>query len=130
MGASGDGSLNNPYWATWVWSAWNDPRTYNLVKRYTHRPAEQLYHTAEDPFEMTNLAGNRQYEDVMAQFRAELDRWLAAQGDPGTPQDTDEAIRAARRGEHLCFPPGKPLRVRRPDPLDRQRSLVPRSAAQ
>ena len=28
----GPGRLGNPYWATWVNTAWNNPRTYNLVK--------------------------------------------------------------------------------------------------
>jgi uncharacterized sulfatase len=50
---SGDGSLNNPYWATWVREAWANPHTYKLVKRYVHRPPEQFYHTAEDPYELT-----------------------------------------------------------------------------
>ncbi len=108
MGSSGDGKLNNPYWATWVWGAGNDSRTYKLVKRYIHRPAEQLYHTAKDPFEMTNLAGDRRHQAVKDRLRAELDRWLAGQGDPGAPQDTDQAIQAARRGEHLYYPPGDP----------------------
>ncbi len=104
MGSSGDGSLNNPYWATWIWGAWNNRHTYKLVKRYTHRPAEQLFHTAEDPFEMVNLAGDRQYDDIKVSLRAELDRWLAAQGDPGAPQDTHEAVEAARRGQHRYGP--------------------------
>ena len=105
MGSSGNGKLNNPYWATWVWQAWDDPRTYNLVKRYTNRPAEQLYHTAVDPFEMNNLIGDARHDTVKQQLRAELDRWMTAQGDPGVPQDTHEAIQAAKRGAHLYFPP-------------------------
>ena len=40
-------------------------------------------------------------------LRAELDRWMISQGDPGVPQDTQEAIQAARRGEHL-YGPTKP----------------------
>ncbi|MEK6235253.1 MAG: heparan N-sulfatase, partial [Planctomycetales bacterium] len=36
----GGGALNNPYWATWTSSAWNNPRTYHLVKRYMRRPKE------------------------------------------------------------------------------------------
>ncbi|MBN1853407.1 MAG: sulfatase-like hydrolase/transferase [Pirellulales bacterium] len=101
MGMSGDGALNNPYWATWVWDAWNQPRTYHLVKRYLHRPAEELYHTAEDPFELANLAGQPATASIQATLRAELERWMAEQGDPGAPQDTQEAVQAARRGEHL-----------------------------
>jgi len=104
MGWSGDGKLNNPYWATWVSQAWANRNTYDLVKRYMHRPAEQLYDTAKDPYEMTNLAGDPAASAVKARLRAELDRWLREQGDPGGPQDTHEAIEAARRGEHMYGP--------------------------
>ena len=104
MGWSGSGRLNNPYWATWVRDAWANPHTYDLVKRYTRRPAEQLYRTAEDPHEMTNLADDPAAADIKARLSAELDRWMKDQGDPGAPQDTHEAIEAARRGKHLYGP--------------------------
>lgn len=108
MGIAGNGSLNNPYWATWVREAWRNPHTYKLVKRYMHRPAEQLYHTARDPYEMTNLAGDAKHDGIRSRLRAELDRWMAAQGDPGAPQDTHKAHQAARRGRHLYRPPKQP----------------------
>ena len=101
MGWSGQGQLNNPYWATWIRDAWNNPHTYEMVKRYMHRPAEQLYNTASDPYEMTNLADDPAFSAVKAQLKAELDRWMRAQGDPGASQDTHEAIQAARRGTHM-----------------------------
>ena len=104
MGWSGKGKLNNPYWATWVREAWANRHTYNLVKRYTRRPAEQLYHTAKDPYEMTNLADDPAASAVKTQLSAELDRWMRVQGDPGAPQDTPEAIEAARRGAHMYGP--------------------------
>jgi uncharacterized sulfatase len=97
--------LNNPYWATWVWSSEADPETYALVKRYTLRPPEQLYRTADDPYEMKNLAGDAASEDIQSRLADELDRWMASQGDPGTPQDTLESLTAARRGQHRFFPP-------------------------
>ncbi len=105
MGSQGDGSLNNPYWATWVFEAWDNSHTYELVKRYTNRPAEQLYHTAEDPFELTNLADDAKYAEVKARLSDQLDRWMASQGDPGVPEDTHEALRAAKKGQHLYYPP-------------------------
>ena len=105
MGSDGDGTLNNPYWATWVWGAWNNPQIYNLVRRYTHRPAEQLYHTAEDPFELTNLAQDPSQIERKRSLAAELDRWLASQGDPGQAQDTPATFQAARQGKHLYGPP-------------------------
>jgi N-sulfoglucosamine sulfohydrolase len=104
MGTRGTGSLNNPYWSTWVFESWNTPATYQLVKRYQTRPAEQLYHTRSDAFEMTNLAGDSRYASTLKRLRSELDGWMRAQGDPGIGQDTDRAIQAARKGNHLYFP--------------------------
>ncbi len=104
MGTQGDGGLNNPYWGTWVFSAAAKPRSYELVKRYMVRPAEELYDTAADPYEMNNLAANPKLDDTKTRLRAELDRWQAEQGDPGIPLDTPEALEAAKRGEHLYFP--------------------------
>jgi len=106
MGMRGDGSLNNPYWATWVRDAWANPQIYQLVKRYMHRPAEELYEVAADPYELRNLSTRPQQTEVKTRLSAELDRWLAAQGDPGPPQDTQKAIQAARKGRHLYVPPG------------------------
>ena len=104
MGRRGDGALNNPYWSTWVFESWNNTKTYALVKRYMQRPAEQLYHTSKDPFEMTNLAGSPEFADVQDQLSRELAAWMHAQGDPGAAQDTNEAINAARNDNHLYGP--------------------------
>jgi N-sulfoglucosamine sulfohydrolase len=108
MGREGNGELNNPYWATWIRDAWNDPNTYNLVKRYMHRPAEQLYNTAKDPYELKNLADDPVFSDIKTRLSTELDRWMKEQGDPGAPQDTHEAIQAARRGKHMYGPASHP----------------------
>jgi N-sulfoglucosamine sulfohydrolase len=104
MGTEGDGGLNNPYWGTWLFTAPEQPRTMRLVKRYQIRPAEELYHTAADPYEMNNLIADPQHAAVRARLRAELDRWMTAQGDPGAALDTREALQAARRGEHKFYP--------------------------
>ena len=106
MGMRGDGSLNNPYWATWVRESWSHPPIYQLVKRYMRRPAEELYDLAADPYELHNLSTRRQQTEVKMRLSAELDRWLTEQGDPGPAQDTQKAIQAARKGRHLYVPPG------------------------
>ncbi len=105
MGIRGNGKLNNPYWATWVRESWADERTYHLVKRYMHRPAETLYHTTKDPYEMTNLATMREHAEIKRELSAELDRWLWSQGDPGAAQDTPKVYHAAKEGRHLYYPP-------------------------
>ena len=101
MGVRGNGALNNPYWGTWMWDSWNTPRSYRLVKRFMHRPAEQLYRVADDPYEMNNLAGDKTQAKRLAKLRVELDRWMKAQNDPGAAVDTPEAIQASKRGEYL-----------------------------
>jgi uncharacterized sulfatase len=99
MGLSGPGTLNNPYWGTWMFDT-NNPRTETLVKRYMKRPPEQLYHTTSDPYELNNLVGDPKYSDIQAELRRELDRWMKTQGDPGIPLDTYKSLEAARKGEH------------------------------
>ena len=109
MGLRGNGQLNNPYWSTWVRETWANAHTYKLVKRYMQRPPEELYHTADDRYEMKNLAGLSGQQERLGRLRTELGRWLKDQSDPGAPVDTDKAIQAARKGRHLygASPGGK-----------------------
>lgn len=92
---TGGGRLNNPYWTTWVDSDPKHTKTYDLVKRYMRRPAEQLYHTTNDTNEMTNILGVAEHTEAHARLSMELDRWMAEQGDPGTPIDTLQALQAS-----------------------------------
>jgi uncharacterized sulfatase len=108
MGSSGDGSLNNPYWGTWVFSTVERPRIYGLIKRYMMRPPEELYNSAADPYNLTNLVADANYSETKTRLSGELDRWMAAQGDPGAQLDTREALQAAKRGELKYFPPSAP----------------------
>lgn len=104
MGTKGDGGLNNPYWGTWTWSTQQNPEIYNLVKRYMLRPAEQLYHTSTDPYEMLDLAEDTSLAERKIALASELKTWMASQGDPGAPQDTMESLQAARQGRHRFVP--------------------------
>ena len=79
-----------------------------LVERYMARPAEHLYHTRDDTFELNDLAGDPAYAEVKARLAAELNGWMASQGDPGASIDTSEQHAAARRGEHFA-PETNPL---------------------
>jgi len=105
MGLRGAGELNNPYWQTWIWDSWNTPKTYDLVQRYMQRPAESLYHTASDPFELNDLISHPEHQAILEELRRELDEWLVEQGDPGVDQDTHETHQAAKRGNHRYRPP-------------------------
>ena len=84
-----------------VSNSYSKPATYRLVSRYVRRPEFQLYHTAEDPYEMNNLAGRPKQAVREKRLREELQRWMQQQNDPGIPLDTEKAIQAARQGKHL-----------------------------
>ncbi len=101
MGTRGSGALNNPYWSTWVFESGQTEKAETLVKRYMKRPAEQLYRTSEDPFELTDLAGDSRYAAIKAELSRELDLWMFDQQDPGIPMDTREAHAAAKEGKHI-----------------------------
>ena len=101
MGSRSGGLKQVSYWSTWVFQSYLGGHAATLVKRYMKRPAEQLYHTAKDTFELVNLAGDPRYSAIKAELSRELDLWLHDQKDPGIPVDTLEAHAAAKRGEHL-----------------------------
>ena len=48
------------------------------------RPIEELYDTAIDPYEMTNLADSPEHRPILERLRSELESWRADVGDLGT----------------------------------------------
>ncbi len=55
-GYDGERLDHTPYWPSWAFTAGVNDQTYALTKRLLKRPAEALYHTATDPYELENLA--------------------------------------------------------------------------
>jgi N-sulfoglucosamine sulfohydrolase len=52
------------------------------------KPAEELYDTQADPYEVNNLAGNPQYAERLKQMRAALEQWMKDVHDQGgVPED-------------------------------------------
>jgi uncharacterized sulfatase len=97
----GDGNLNNPYFATWLGAGARRRDVYNLLKRYMSRPPEQLYLTADDPYELTNLVDDPQHAEIKQKLSRELDRWMSEQQDPGAEVDLVSSHQAAKNGKHL-----------------------------
>lgn len=92
---------HNPYWSSWMFASADDEHAYRMVRRYMHRPAEHLYDTRADPYEMENLAGDAEHAAVKRRLSGELDRWMRRQGDPGEALDAWEQLSAARNDEHF-----------------------------
>ena len=79
----------------WVFSSFSNPHHEKLINRFMKRPAEELYHTAEDYFEMTNLATDPAHAEIKNKLSIILDQQLREQGDPGRILDTKKAHKAA-----------------------------------
>lgn len=101
MGRVGGSAEHNAYWTSWPRDSFDSERAYALVKRYMLRPAEELYDTKNDPYELKNLADDENHAATKARLSKALDAWMESQGDPGAVQDTKKALQAARKGEHL-----------------------------
>ena len=86
----------NGYWGSWMFAAADSEYANALVQRYMHRPAEELYHTAEDPYQLDNLANGLKYEEVEQRLRQALNRWRRSEDDPGAALDSREALQARR----------------------------------
>jgi N-sulfoglucosamine sulfohydrolase len=75
-------------WQSWITRAADDPFAAARVARYQHRPAEELYDLDADPAELVDLASAPASAAVLDRLRAELDAWMAEQGDRGIPEET------------------------------------------
>ncbi len=95
------------YWPTWLAKTGPSQKeslnegALRLVNRFMRRPAEELYRIDQDTYEMNNLIEDDKLKKVKRRLSAELDRWMAQQGDPGASIDTEEQWRAAKKGEHF-----------------------------
>ena len=53
------------------------------ARRYTVRPAVELYDLDSDPWELTDIAADPANHATVTRLRAELDAWMQQQGDEG-----------------------------------------------
>jgi arylsulfatase A-like enzyme len=49
---------------------------------FAQRPAEELYDLVKDPFQMNNVAGNSEYDEVRKMLSDKLTKYLEENGDP------------------------------------------------
>ena len=70
-----------PFWLTWVEKAKTDTFAKQIVTAYQHRPREELYDLAADPYEMKNLAADPRHAETRRELRTQLRDWCRQQGD-------------------------------------------------
>ena len=84
---------------TWRSAARTSATAADKVRRYQHRPAEELFDMQEDPYEWNNLATDPQYVAVKKQLQRELADWMNTQGDRGKQTELN-AYKHQRRGRN------------------------------
>ncbi len=79
---------------SWRQKAASNPDAADKVRRYEHRPAEELYDITKDQYEWNNLADDPRYAEVKIQLRNRLVEWMRATGDKGqqTELEADEHL--------------------------------------
>ena len=79
-----DAANNTNWFKSWQQAA-DEGNTHAkaMVHRHFYRPAVELYDVVQDPYEMSNLAGDPQYAEVISELRKTLENWMALQGDKG-----------------------------------------------
>ena len=119
MNLTPDATFHNAATKSSHFSSWRrradagDTHAADLVRRYMHRPPLELYDIVADPLEQENVIGDERLAEVVAELQAELDAWMADQGDAG--QDTEMAAlshqsktRNLQPGEEPSWKPGTP----------------------
>ncbi|MFV0391161.1 MAG: sulfatase-like hydrolase/transferase [Paludibacteraceae bacterium] len=75
-------------WNSWLSTAQTNDYASFLTNRFVNRPAVELYDLETDKWELTNLVTLPEHAQRIALMRAELERWMEAQGDRGVMMDT------------------------------------------
>jgi uncharacterized sulfatase len=81
---------------TWRAAALTSATAADKVRRYQHRPAEELFDIQQDPYEWHNLATDPQYADIKKQLQRKLASWITSQGDRGKETELDAYTRQRR----------------------------------
>jgi N-sulfoglucosamine sulfohydrolase len=74
-----------------------DAKAEDYVRRFTRRPALELYDLEADPFEWNNLADDPDLTQVQTRLADELHRWMEAQGDRGQATELEAREHMAQR---------------------------------
>jgi N-sulfoglucosamine sulfohydrolase len=74
---------NSSIFESWRQKAENDADAADKVRRYEHRPAEELYDVEKDPYEWNNLADDPQYATIKMRMKKRLLAWMKEMGDKG-----------------------------------------------
>ena len=82
---------------SWQVKAATGAHAADLVRRYQHRPGEELYRLEDDPFEMKNLADDPELTQVKEDLRKRLLAQMEVTGDRGQQTELEALNRQTNR---------------------------------
>ena len=91
------GVRSTPAFKSWIALAETDPDAAEKVRRYQHRPAEELFDVRQDWYEWNNLAEHKDYAEKKRELKKALEDWMKSQGDLG--QATELAAFERQQGK-------------------------------
>jgi N-sulfoglucosamine sulfohydrolase len=77
-------------------AAAGDAAAAEIVRRFQHRPAEELYDVTTDTLEWKNLANDPKLAGTKAKLKNQLTMWMTAQGDKGAETEMEAHEHQAR----------------------------------
>lgn len=83
--------------SSWQETGKTNPAAARRARFYQHRPPEELYDMAKDPYELRNVADDPAYAEVKAKLKKRLEAWMAQQGDEGIATEMKASQRQGRR---------------------------------
>jgi len=82
---------NKEWFESWRKKANADSHSGFLMDRYKNRPEWELFNVLDDPYEMKNLYGNKEYDKKVKEMKNVLTKWMKEQGDRGLEMDIEIA---------------------------------------
>ena len=100
--------VKGPSFTSWKEKAEaGDAAAAEVVRRYEHRPAEELYDVTTDTLEWKNLADEPEFAEVKAELKNQLTMWMTAQGDKGAETEMEALEHQGRNRKKPANPPTK-----------------------
>ena len=89
--------MKSVWWQSWVKQAeGGSDHAQKMVHRFQYRPAEELYDSEKDPWNLVNLADRPEFQSIKTQLSRALDDWMQDQGDAGQQTELDALNRQWR----------------------------------
>jgi N-sulfoglucosamine sulfohydrolase len=90
--------MKSNWWQSWEKAASSgQSHAQAMVRRFQYRPAEELYHTTLDPWNLHNLADDPNHQSIKDSHAKALKAWMEAQGDEGQATELQALDRQWKR---------------------------------